>query len=63
MAGALPVFDLNVAEVDEVVRRLTGRGHSLREIAQQLRTTSRTVSRRRHRLNATPAQPRRRSHQ
>lgn len=62
MAGALPVFDLNAAEVDEVVRRLTGRGHSLREIAQQLRTTSRTVSRRRHRLSATPAHPRRRRH-
>jgi len=47
MAGALTITDLNAAEVDEVVRRLTGRGHSLREIAQHLRTTSRTVSRRR----------------
>ena len=52
MAGALTITDLTAAEVDEVVRRLTGRGHSLREIAQQLRTTSRTVSRRRRRTAA-----------
>jgi len=55
MAGALPVIDLTAAEVDEVVRRLTGRGHSLREIAQRLRTSSRTVSRRRRTVAARVA--------
>ncbi len=38
---------LNPAEQAEVVRRLTERGKSIREIADQLATTKRTVSRRR----------------
>lgn len=36
---------LSPAERDEALRRLTARGLSLREIAEQLRTTARTVSR------------------
>jgi AraC-like DNA-binding protein len=43
---------LTVAEQDEVVRRLTERGKSIRDIAQQLATTKRTVSRRRASINA-----------
>lgn len=39
--------DLTPAEQEEVVRRLTQRGKSIREIADQLATTKRTVSRRR----------------
>lgn len=38
---------LTPAEQDEVVRRLTVRGKSIRNIAEQLSTTKRTVSRRR----------------
>ena len=40
--------DLTPAEQAEVLRRLTERGKSIRDIAQQLATTKRTVSRRRH---------------
>ncbi|NEK84754.1 helix-turn-helix domain containing protein [Blastococcus saxobsidens] len=43
---------LTVAEQDEVVRRLTERGKSIRDIAEQLATTKRTVSRRRASINA-----------
>ena len=43
---------LTAAEQDEVVRRLTERGKSIRDIAQQLATTKRTVSRRRASINA-----------
>ncbi|MCR8526421.1 hypothetical protein NPM17_26380, partial [Escherichia coli] len=43
---------LTVAEQDEVVRRLTERGKSIRDIAQQLATTKRTISRRRASINA-----------
>lgn len=39
--------DLTRAEQQEVVRRLTARGNSIRDIAAQLGTTKRTVSRRR----------------
>jgi hypothetical protein len=39
--------DLTAAEQAEVVRRLTERGKSIRDIADQLATTKRTVSRRR----------------
>ena len=38
---------LTLAEQNEVVRRLTERGKSIRDIADQLATTKRTVSRRR----------------
>ncbi len=38
---------LSIAEQNEVVRRLTERGKSIRDIAEQLATTKRTVSRRR----------------
>jgi hypothetical protein len=38
---------LTLAEQNEVVRRLTERGKSIRDIAEQLATTKRTVSRRR----------------
>jgi DNA-binding NarL/FixJ family response regulator len=38
---------LTIAEQNEVVRRLTERGKSIRDIAEQLATTKRTVSRRR----------------
>jgi AraC-like DNA-binding protein len=38
---------LTPAEQDEVVRRLTERGRSIRDIARQLATTKRTISRRR----------------
>jgi hypothetical protein len=43
---------LTPAEQDEVVRRLTERGKSIRDIAQQLATTKRTMSRRRASINA-----------
>jgi hypothetical protein len=43
---------LTSAEQDEVVRRLTERGKSIRDIAQQLATTKRTISRRRAAINA-----------
>jgi hypothetical protein len=43
---------LTAAEQDEVVRRLTERGKSIRDIAQQLATTKRTISRRRASINA-----------
>lgn len=43
---------LTPAEQDEVVRRLTERGESIRDIAQQLATTKRTISRRRASINA-----------
>jgi DNA-binding NarL/FixJ family response regulator len=39
--------DLTAAEQQEVVRRLTARGSSVRDIAARLGTTKRTVSRRR----------------
>jgi hypothetical protein len=42
--------DLTAAEQQEVVRRLTARGNSIRDIATQLATTKRTVSRRRSSL-------------
>jgi hypothetical protein len=38
---------LSGAERDEVIRRLTEKGYPVREIADRLRTTARTVSRRR----------------
>jgi hypothetical protein len=43
---------LTPAEQDEVVRRLTNRGSSIRDIAAQLATTTRTVSRRRKTASA-----------
>lgn len=43
---------LTPAEQDEVVRRLTDRGASIRDIAAQLATTTRTVSRRRKAASA-----------
>jgi DNA-binding NarL/FixJ family response regulator len=43
---------LTPAEQDEVVRRLTERGKSIRDIAQQLATTKRTISRRRASITA-----------
>ena len=43
--------DLTAVEQEEVVRRLTARGSSIREIAAQLGTTKRTVSRRRAALS------------
>lgn len=43
---------LTPAEQDEVVRRLTERGKSIRDIAQQLATTKRTISRRRASIKA-----------
>ena len=45
--------DLTPAEQAEAVRRLTERGKSIREIADQLATTTRTVSRRRTAFSAT----------
>ena len=39
--------DLTTVEQQEVIRRLTARGSSIRDIAAQLGTTKRTVSRRR----------------
>ncbi len=48
--GGLPLGALTVAEQDEAVRRLTENGRSLRDIAEQLATTSRNISRRRLRL-------------
>jgi hypothetical protein len=44
--------DLTPVEQQEVVRRLTARGTSIRDIAAQLGTTKRTVSRRRASLGA-----------
>jgi hypothetical protein len=44
--------DLTPAEQAEAVRRLTKRGKSIREIADQLATTTRTVSRRRTAFSA-----------
>jgi DNA-binding NarL/FixJ family response regulator len=44
--------DLTSAEQEEVVRCLTARGASIRDIAVQLSTTKRTVSRRRASLGA-----------
>ncbi len=44
--------DLTPAEQREVVQRLTARGRSIRDIATQLATTERTVSRRRASLGA-----------
>ncbi|MCV2489797.1 hypothetical protein OF117_10530 [Geodermatophilus sp. YIM 151500] len=44
--------DLTSAEQQEVVRRLTARGSSIRDIAAQLGTTKRTVSRRRAAIGA-----------
>ncbi|MDT0276115.1 response regulator transcription factor [Blastococcus goldschmidtiae] len=43
---------LTPAEQGEVVRRLTEQGRSIRDIAQQLATTKRTISRRRASINA-----------
>jgi DNA-binding NarL/FixJ family response regulator len=43
---------LTPAEQNEVIRRLTERGKSIRDIAQQLATTKRTISRRRAAINA-----------
>jgi hypothetical protein len=43
---------LTLAERNEAVRRLTERGHSAREIADRLRTTKRSVGRRRARAAA-----------
>ena len=48
LAGdGLRLEHLTLAEQNEVVRRLTERGKSIRDIADQLATTKRTVSRRR----------------
>lgn len=48
LAGDGVVYDdLTSAEQEEVIRRLTARGKSIRDIAAQLATTKRTVSRRR----------------
>jgi hypothetical protein len=44
--------DLTSAEQEEAIRRLTARGRSIRDIATQLATTKRTVSRRRASLGA-----------
>jgi hypothetical protein len=44
--------DLTSTEQEEVIRRLTARGRSIRDIATQLATTKRTVSRRRASLGA-----------
>jgi AraC-like DNA-binding protein len=44
--------DLTADEQQEVIRRLTARGASIRDIAAQLSTTKRTVSRRRASLGA-----------
>jgi DNA-binding NarL/FixJ family response regulator len=53
LAGdGVEVEHLTPAEQDEVVRRLTERGKSIRDIAQQLATTKRTISRRRASINA-----------
>jgi hypothetical protein len=43
---------LTLAEQDEVVRRLTERGRSIRDIAEQFGTTKRTISRRRRSVHA-----------
>jgi len=48
MAGdGIKYADLTAAEQAQVIHRLTGRGRSLRDIAAQLATTKRTVSRQR----------------
>lgn len=53
LAGDGVFYDnLTSAEQEEVIRRLTGRGRSIRDIATQLATTKRTVSRRRASLGA-----------
>lgn len=44
--------DLTSAEQEEVIRRLTSQGRSIRDIATQLVTTKRTVSRRRASIGA-----------
>lgn len=44
--------DLSLAEQKEVIRHLTQRGRSIRDIARQLDTTKRTVSRRRASLGS-----------
>jgi hypothetical protein len=44
--------DLTAVEQQEVIRRLTARGTSIRDIAAQLSTTKRTVSRRRASIGA-----------
>ncbi|MCW2676706.1 MAG: hypothetical protein JWR70_1746 [Modestobacter sp.] len=44
--------NLTPAEQHEVIRRLTARGASIRDIAAQLGTTKRTLSRRRASLGA-----------
>ena len=49
------LHDLTRAEQDEVICRLTERGESARDIADQLATTERTVCRRRAALNLTAA--------
>ena len=48
--------DLDPVEREEVVRRLSARGTSIRDIAAQLGTTKRTVSRRRASLGAARRQ-------
>jgi hypothetical protein len=56
LAGDGVTYDkLTRAEQRIVVARLTGRGRSIRDIAAQLSTTKRTVSRRRACLNNEPA--------
>lgn len=49
------LYDLTPAEQDEAVRRLTERGKSIRDIAEHLATTERTISRRRAALNTAAA--------
>ena len=44
---------LTPSEQNEVVRHLTGRGKSIRDIAEQLAATKRTICRRRASVNAT----------
>jgi hypothetical protein len=44
--------DLTSVEQEEVIRELTDRGRSIRDIAAQLATTKRTVSRRRAPVDA-----------
>jgi hypothetical protein len=44
--------DLNTAEQQQVIRHLTERGRSIRDIAAQLGTTKRTISRRRTSVDA-----------
>lgn len=49
------LHDLTPAEQDEAVRRLTERGKSIRDIAEHLATTERTIYRRRAALSAAAA--------